>query len=134
MKYKLWEWNQDLITGNSLVDTEHQVLFRVINDLIMALNTDESDTLSIEVAIHELIKYVAFHFTDEENLMKKFNYENLEEHQNQHYNFEVKILNFGLRFKKGENISAALLNYMNVWLVEHILVTDKLAMKVCNQP
>ena len=63
MKYKEWEWNQDLITNQEMVDFQHQSLFRVINDLIRACNlADKPNNLLVEISLDELVKYTNFHF------------------------------------------------------------------------
>jgi hemerythrin len=132
MKFEKWQWDEILVTGNSAVDFQHNMLFEIVNKLISEYNSENTQKEAIENTLYELIKYVAYHFTEEEAVMKKNNFPDLKFHQDQHYEFESKILNFGIRFKNGEDVTSDLLVYMNKWLVQHILVLDMAAMKHCN--
>jgi hemerythrin len=132
MKFEKWQWDEKFLTGQANVDEQHNMLFEIINKLISVHNLENQNKESVENALSELVKYVLYHFTEEEGVMKKNNYPDLQLHQDQHYEFESTILSFGIRFKNGDDVTADLLQYMNGWLVEHILVMDMAAMKYCN--
>jgi hemerythrin len=132
MKYESWVWTDKLITGVESVDSQHQMLFTIINNLISSCNEEPVAHDHVENAINELVKYVAYHFADEEQVMRNHHFAGLARHQEQHYEFEAEILGFGLRFKRGEDVSDGLLKYVQNWLVNHILVIDIEAMKHCS--
>lgn len=132
MKYKKWEWNEKYKILNDTIDFQHEALFRVINDLIHACNlNDGTSKIVIEVAINELIKYSNFHFSDEEALMEKNNYHFLKEHKQEHQDFRDVILHFKYKLDDDIQIEAELIEFMETWLIKHILVEDKKALLHC---
>ncbi len=125
-----WNWDDKLITGEETVDYQHKILFRVINDLIRALNmSDNTTSLLTEVAIDELLKYAGYHFSEEEEIMKKKQYIGFGSHKAQHEQFVTSILNFKKRYNQDENVGHDLINFMQNWLINHILKLDKEALK-----
>jgi hemerythrin len=131
LKYEKWKWSDKLITGNAAVDFQHNMLFVIINNLISVCNADTLNRESMEEVLGELIRYVAYHFKEEEDLMKRHDYDGFQCHQDEHCEFESAIMSYGIRFKNNEDISTELLQYMNSWLVEHILVVDMETMRFC---
>ncbi|MGZ3809873.1 MAG: bacteriohemerythrin [Bacteriovorax sp.] len=127
-----WKWDDVYLTDHATVDYQHKILFNVINDLIRARNaSDDPNGLLVEVALDELLKYATYHFRDEEEVMIKHNYDDLIQHQAQHKNFVDVMLKFKSRFDNNENITDELLNFMQKWLLDHILTRDKKAMNAC---
>jgi hemerythrin len=129
MHLKKWVWSDKFIIENETVDFQHQALFRVINDLIHAYNlSDGSSNIIVEVAIIELIKYSNFHFGDEESLMEKINYPGIKTHKQEHQDFRDVIMHFKYQLDEGKEIERDLIEFMETWLVKHILIEDKKAL------
>jgi len=127
---KEWDWDDQLLTGEETVDYQHKILFRVINDLIRAVNmSDDTSSILVEVALDELLKYAGYHFSDEEELMKKKQYSGFGMHKAQHEMFVEKILVFKTRMNNNENIGKELVDFMFHWLINHIKKLDKEALK-----
>lgn len=128
MKYKKWDWSEKYKIENETIDFQHEALFRVVNDLIHACNlNDGSSSIVIEVAIVELIKYSNFHFSDEETFMEKNNYPGLKEHKQEHQDFRDVIMHFKYKLDDGIEIETELIEFMETWLIKHILIEDKKA-------
>lgn len=119
------EWNEKFSVQIELVDEQHKVLFRCINDLLDALQTkQEHDTVT--GIIHELFRYTSSHFLDEEALMKRANYPDLNAHIVEHGKFIQMIKDFDTQHKEGEKpITLGMIDYLVSWLQDHILGTDQ---------
>jgi len=112
-------------TGIEKIDSQHKKLVEWINLLDLAIiNNFNKDT--INMVFMELSNYCNYHFSMEEMLMEKSNYPGLEEHKITHLEF-FRVLKENIRlFEKGDDSGLAqLMKYLNEWLTNHILVTDK---------
>jgi hemerythrin-like metal-binding protein len=83
------------------------------------------------VCSSDLLSYALYHFETEEDLMIQYGYnetsaEDAERHQNEHRAFSSRVVAVREGLKGGIMISREdLLSFLNNWLVNHILNTDK---------
>nr|CRH06151.1 protein of unknown function [Candidatus Magnetococcus massalia] len=110
-------------TGIESVDSQHEMLF----DLINSLSDDEGQTESIVSVLNE---YVATHFAHEESFMLADSYDGFAEHVEMHNKFTEqmpklaeKLLGEPSEVNRRE-ILDALKKYLIDWLVTHINKTD----------
>ncbi|MDR0643533.1 MAG: hemerythrin family protein [Treponema sp.] len=79
----IFQWNDNLLIGNALIDSEHKELVKAINDFFDAcdrkINRDE-----LQKTLSFLNSYTIKHFSDEEQLQVKYNYPNYEGHKKFH--------------------------------------------------
>ena len=61
-------WNERYMTGESIVDTEHQELVRIIN-LVVEKVSSETPEDEIKDIMDRLVQYAVVHFRHEEELM-----------------------------------------------------------------
>ena len=120
------------ITGIELVDEEHKHLFDIIrdtNDVIHAeLLHDKYD--EIIRLLSELREYTETHFSDEEELMKKIGYPEIEAQKRAHAAFVEKLVNIDFRELEAmddnqEEYLMDLIGFLLGWLSNHILASDK---------
>ena len=117
-------------TGISIVDEEHQMLFHIIGRIYDAIEVElvhDKFDLILDI-LDELKEYTSVHFTDEENYMKEIGYTGLAQQQILHEKF-VETLNDVNLDDVDENQLEYLyevLNFLQNWLVNHILKVDKL--------
>ena len=85
-------WNKDLESTDPLVNAQHKELFKRIDDLNEATvnyqpsyNLDKHANLKIKEIVTFLSDYVVVHFRDEEDLMKRNNYDKFDQHKKLHY-------------------------------------------------
>jgi len=119
------KWAENMNTGIEKIDSQHKKLVEWINLLDLAIiNNFNKDT--INMVFMELSNYCNYHFSMEEMLMEKANYPGLEEHKIAHLEF-FRVLKENIRvFEKGDDSALAqFMKYLNEWLTNHILVTDK---------
>lgn len=126
----MYEMKEEFKTGIELIDNEHKMLFDIADRIYMLINNefiiDKYD--KIVNLIEELKDYAAFHFKDEEAYMESINYKKMFTQKIDHENFIEKLNEIDLN-KLDENQDKYildLLEFVNQWLVTHILEKDKL--------
>lgn len=117
-------------TGIELIDAEHKTLFDIISKVHTTIQTelvhDKFD--AIMNILDELKEYTQVHFADEENYMREISYEGLAQQEILHQNFIDKLNELDLD-DIDDNQEAYLydfLEFLQNWLVNHILKVDKL--------
>ncbi len=117
-------------TGIELIDEEHKKLFDIIGKVHSTIKTelvhDKFD--SIMDILDELKEYTRVHFADEENYMREIGYEGLAKQEILHQQFIDKLNELDLN-DVDDNQEAYLydfLEYLQNWLINHILKVDKL--------
>lgn len=116
-------------TGIEIVDEEHAELFRIIrraNDLITEeLLHDKYD--EIMSVLDELRNYTIRHFADEEEYMANINYEGLAVQKKTHEMFVDKLndINLDDLDDNQQQYLIELVDFLLMWLVNHILKMDK---------
>ena len=99
-----FDWTPDLDTHIELVDEQHKILVRCINELHEA--NQRKDFEAEGKIIEDLIRYTVEHFSDEEKLMDDAGYP------------------LGKQ-REGEDIGQELLGILHNWLFTHISHHDK---------
>ncbi|BDU51151.1 bacteriohemerythrin [Haliovirga abyssi] len=124
-KKKFMEWTPAISTGVRIFDEEHKVLIRLINDLNDAMLEGKSKSVMGDI-LKELADYTVTHFSHEEEYFEKYDYPNREAHKKIHRQFVAKVEEAYKQFQNGDlTLSKDLMDFLNKWLVEHIVGTDK---------
>lgn len=118
-------WNLSLATGIRQVDLQHQELIDIINDLEAAHLAGRQEQ-ALQELLPQLAAYALFHFGTEEAMMKKSaEYGgHIARHLDEHRAFTEKVATFRARPVTPAEL-AELVAYLNAWLVEHIMKTDR---------
>lgn len=128
--YDLIVWNDTLVTGIDKIDEQHQILVSLFNEANTKLTNNNSAEF-LEQITRDMLSYALYHFETEEELMQKCGYiedkiEDGEIHIRQHRSFSAKVVAVRNDIKAGILISREdLLSFLNNWLIDHILNTDK---------
>lgn len=119
------EWTSAIETGNALIDSEHKILIKNINDLFDACSKGAGRAKVAESAKF-LSDYTKTHFSHEEQLQVKHKYPKYSEHQKWHKDFSLKIEPELAKLKTGEPTIAtvAQINTLIGLLVSHIKSAD----------
>lgn len=125
-------WSLNLETGIRQIDLQHQELIELINELEAAHQSGQ-DAVALKNVLPRLTAYVLFHFNEEETIATNVatGTDHLAQHLAEHRKFTDKIA--GLKFDQNEaappedtyQAVADLVTYLQTWLVEHIMKTDK---------
>lgn len=123
-------WNDSYATGVAEIDEQHQILVNTLNDANAKLMKDTSTELLAQIT-KDLLSYALYHFETEENLMQEYGYvedcaEDNAAHLAQHRSFSANVVAVRDQIKSGHQIQREeLLRFLNGWLINHILNTDK---------
>jgi len=121
---------EEFKTGIEIIDNEHKMLFEIADKIYELLNNefimDKYDR--IVNLIQELKGYAALHFRDEEAYMESINYKKMFTQKIDHDNFIKKLNEIDLNEidENQHKYILDLLEFVNQWLVSHILEKDKL--------
>lgn len=119
---EIMNWHESFSVGVHIIDDQHQQLFTLINELIVALNTQQQDDV-FQSTLHAVLAYTEMHFKTEQELLKI--HPQLKEHCAIHHQFveNIKKLAFDYTSRKNESFQR-LLGDLIAWLQNHILKTD----------
>ena len=68
------EWQPDFATGVAIIDDQHRVLIKMLNQASVEL-TDYSPLSDLERIVQGLLNYAGYHFQTEEKLMAEHGYD-----------------------------------------------------------
>ncbi len=128
-KVEAFVWSNKLATGIDVVDTQHQHLVGLINE-VGNLCAADADSTRIKPVIDELVRYTVYHFDTEEQMMRQFavNAEHQANHLKAHDDFRKQVtLAVGIiqtSPQSSMSLLAQLLDYLTHWLLQHIMVDD----------
>ena len=126
----MYEMKDEFKTGIEIIDNEHKMLFEIADKIYMLSKNefviDKYDR--IVNLIEELKGYAALHFRDEEAYMESINYKKMFTQKVDHDNFIKKLNQIDLNDLDAnqDEYILELLDFINGWLVSHILEKDKL--------
>jgi hemerythrin len=117
-------WSSSFSVGVKLFDDQHKKLIGMINKMIKdPMTTTRSETISD--ILTEMTSYAHQHFKSEEDLMIEHGYSHFEQHKSQHKEFREKVLKLCIATTEGvEAVPQVLLEYLRLWLTQHILHED----------
>lgn len=116
-------WTDELSVNNSELDSHHQKLINLFNELGNSIFEDSSTIDAFEL-LGSLKDYTIYHFTTEEKLMKEANYPGLTKHIEEHTKFMKSIDKLADQLTNDSDLYELFL-FLNKWLVIHIQVEDQ---------
>ena len=118
-------WRDEYAMGDPAVDRQHRQLFVLLDRLYEAVCIGEGQE-AVGGVLEELLAYTREHFHLEEVVMRDINYPAREAHQQEHEKLMAEVRHQLETFRRGERIvSIELLEFMNNWLGNHILKSDR---------
>ena len=117
-------WGSILSVGVDEIDEDHRKLVNIFNILNHAVTEGESPDY-LAAVLEELINCTVWHFSHEERLMLKHDYEGIDEHKAVHQKLiksakelQQKVLQVDKPIVDEDIV------YLERWLTEHILTDD----------
>ncbi|MBP1627243.1 MAG: methyl-accepting chemotaxis sensory transducer [Holophagaceae bacterium] len=115
-------WHESFSVGVKLIDEHHRRLFTLINELIVATETQQQEE-AIGRVLQALIDYTKLHFRSEETLFRDLG--TFEQHAAAHRTFEQDLLRFiAANPTNRPESTPRLITHLTHWLQHHILQTD----------
>ena len=122
------QWNDNLASGSSDIDSQHKELFLRINNLLATFDKNSVDRQEMSNVIQFLSDYVVFHFGNEEKYMAQYNYSSMSAHKAQHEQFvknfmklKDRLLMEGITPQLSEETKELCVG----WLINHIKYSDR---------
>ena len=128
-KITIFPWDDNFNTGIEKIDKQHKKLVNIINDLATQF-TYSAEKINLNTIFDELLDYTDYHFNTEETIWNKYlaNTKSEKKHKIIHAKFidTVKGLIDSQKEKSHYEVAKNTLGILVHWLVEHILVEDRL--------
>jgi hemerythrin len=125
MTMALIEWRIKYSVGVQSIDSQHQKLFEMINELYDALRAGNVSEI-VPAILKRFEAYCRLHFAYEESLMLQAEYPDYFRHRVEHNELMEKALTLAKDFDESKVMrSLALLNLLQEWTQRHILSSDK---------
>jgi hemerythrin len=120
------EFDDTLITGNEMIDSQHKELIAKINDLINACEANQGKEEAGRMMTY-LKDYVEFHFGEEEKFQEEIAYPGIAEHKAKHAEFKETVRTLAEMVESGETTDFSSLVQKQVidWLYSHIKAFDR---------
>ena len=122
------EFDDSLVTGNEMIDSQHKVLIEKINDLVASCE-QKRDKLSAVRMLNYLADYTEFHFQAEEKLQEEIGYPGLAEHKKKHEELRQTVEDLHQMLEEEGGPSDAFVDQLNKkvieWLYYHIKGFDR---------
>ncbi len=120
-----FEWYPTYSVENAKIDEQHRRLVGYLNELYEAMSAGKGGD-ALQKILSGLFLYTRTHFADEEALMAKAGYPDLEKHREKHRKMTEQVTSLNTAYRNGEVSSPMQIsNFLKNWLMKHILETDK---------
>ena len=118
-------WSDAISIHVAECDAHHQRLFEIANSIARQLQMG-SDCATLGEALQELVEYTRYHFEAEEKLMGLYGYPDFELHAKKHGELVCQVVEYRDRICSGDLPNrASFMNFMERWLVRHVLDEDR---------
>jgi diguanylate cyclase (GGDEF)-like protein/hemerythrin-like metal-binding protein/PAS domain S-box-containing protein len=119
-------WKPDYLSGEPSIDAEHQELFRMVNQLLEQISSPNDDPTRFGVTLDSLLHHITSHFSNEEALLHRIGYSELDEHARHHKRLKEQIIALRQVADKKEISTAELVDFLAIRVVhEHLLEADR---------
>jgi len=120
-----FRWTEKYAVNVEALDNQHRRLFATTNELHDALSYGEG-AAAVDAVLPKLVDYALSHFAAEEALMKKHGFPEVANHRAEHEEFVRNVTEFIEKYRAGKaGVPVELLLFLQSWLKQHILITDK---------
>jgi len=118
-------WKKDYAVNVESMDSEHKEIFGLINQAFAAKQEGRTREF-LDPLIEELIQYAMNHFSNEEVLLKKHQFPELDNQIKEHRDFVKKVSAIKERQSEDQVTRFILLfDFLKEWWLDHIQVEDK---------
>ena len=122
------EFDESLVTGNEMIDSQHKELIAKINSLVESCEKDGGKVAAIKM-LDYLAEYTEFHFNAEEKLQEEIGYPGIEEHKKKHEEFRRTVQELHEMLTEEEGPTDAFVEKVSEkvrdWLYYHIQTFDR---------
>lgn len=122
------EFDDTLVTGNEMIDAQHQELIQKINNLLDSCELGKEKLAAIKM-LDYLADYTDFHFGEEEKLQESIEYPGIEKHKAEHEKLRKVVQELHEMLEEEEGPTDAFVQQVEknvvLWLYNHIKGFDR---------
>lgn len=119
-------WSEAYNIGISEIDSQHEKLFGILNELITAYSDGMENAVIIDALI-KLTDYTYYHFNAEQEMHSTYKYPKAVLHKTEHNQFIIQLNELKLESEKDSTIlTQKTLEFLKDWIITHVLGSDKL--------
>jgi hemerythrin len=119
------EWKEEFVTGDSVIDSRHRALCKMIADLHDAIILRQSPQVILG-CMDGLERYLGHLFQTERQLMESSNFPATRAHSNLHEEIEAKVRETHELVRSGKvELGVSFTQSMARWFSEHLSTDDK---------
>ncbi|MFZ2298113.1 MAG: bacteriohemerythrin [Aquabacterium sp.] len=120
-----FEWADDMVIDNGVIDADHRQLVTLVNQLHTATSEGQGQEI-VDQVLQEVLKYTIEHLRREESLMASVNFPNLAGHKVGHQKFIERLDILRAKYESGSmTVASQLSTVLRDWLSLHIRRDDK---------
>ncbi|GAB6124785.1 bacteriohemerythrin [Humidesulfovibrio idahonensis] len=116
-------WDDSLNLGEEMIDRQHKTLVELINKVHEVSQAADRDVEAMQ-SLTAMYLYAKEHFFDEEALMERLGYPDIQRHKAQHRAFVDKTHALTDACLEGEMEMEELSKFLVLWLRQHIALED----------
>lgn len=122
---KFVEWSNELSVGIEEIDTQHQVLVDLLNQIHEAIQQRHGAEVTQDIVL-KLDEYTRVHFAVEESLMRILHYPDYERHKEEHDQLVARLAGLHAKLDEGKGaLGFELAQLLKHWLTKHIMEVDQ---------
>lgn len=119
-------WDNSFSVNNTEIDNQHQKWIGIYNRMHEAMITGDYTTQQGLEILKEMLEYARFHFSCEEEYMRKIDYPDIVNHRRIHKDFDTLIYSYYRDIQDGKIVlGSQITKLIKNWLLDHILIEDK---------
>ena len=122
------EFDDTLVTGDEMIDSQHRELIGKINDLLRSREENANLRAAVQM-LNYLADYTEFHFGEEERLQEKIGYPGIAEHKAKHEELRKTVEELHGMLEDQEGPTPEFVEQVNKnvteWLYYHIRTFDR---------
>ena len=120
-----FEWADDMVIDNGVIDADHQQLVTLVNRLHTATREGQGQEI-VDQVLQDVLQYTVEHLRGEESLMASVNFPHLAGHKVGHQKFIERLETLRTQYESGSmTVASQLSTVLRDWLSLHIRRDDK---------
>ena len=125
-------WDTHLAQGVAIMDSDHQTMVDLINDVYAAYDRHQWDR-GVKDAMFTLSLFTVQHFNREEDLMRSLEYPGYRAHAKAHQRLVAILDAISIRIDRDgpAGVDDSLIDFLHKWLVKHIHKSDHKLAQFC---
>lgn len=120
------EWSEEYRTGHGEIDTQHQQLFALVNQIDQAVSLEQQPKAELQALLETFHQQAKVHFDLEEALMAAYQYGNIEVHKATHRALVGKVQTLLDKLAEADAyIPRDVTQLLADWMIHHIKGEDR---------